>query len=1071
MADSVFWKQLFSTFEEATPLAFGQNDAGAVSRDWKIPVALPGGSRDLLLSAWALLLSRCSGDSSVTIGFQGLENSALHPLRLEIDESLSIGAFLESLSGQLAAQLDEHPVEEQQLRTLMGYANDQTLFTSTVFQWLEIRGTAPVSDETLGRIGRHLKMLLDGLTDGDTETVQTLEHLATEEWETLVHAWNPAPVSYPQSGTHFLFEENAALQPDAVALVFGSETMRYGELNARANRLAHGLVSRGVKPGQCVAMLMERGFDQIVVALAILKAGAAYVPLDLSLPEERIAQMVDDVQPPVVVSNASIKLGGASVLAVDDLLSDDETNPRVDVGVESLAYVIFTSGSTGQPKGVEMKHRGLVRLVRSAQDYIRLDQDSVLLQMASISFDVSVFDIWGMLLNGGTLVLCPHKVPTIEQVGQLLAGHHVNILLMTAAFFHLVIKEDPHIFDPLEYLMIGGEALSAWHVDRALRELPDVCLMNAYGPTENSVNSTIHVFDHATFDSAVPVPIGRPVANTSCYILDRFQRPVAVGVPGELYVGGDGVARGYAARSDLTAERFLSDPFSSKPGARMYRTGDLVYWNPKGEIEFIGRADNQVKLRGFRMELSEIELALGEHPDVDQSVVVLYEDDARGKWLCGFVQVSDPDRFDADALRAFALGKLPEYMVPAALVPVKEWSFTPNGKIDRKALPKPSIGNAGDTVSYESETEVALAEIWKELLGINSVPRTIGFFELGGDSLKALTLFLKIHQRFGRDFTLATLLEASTIETLAQAIDEHKTVAKPCSLKLIRKGDDSLPPLFWFHGGDGHILLFKHFSENYDTNQTIYAFQYAGLDGRPGQPTVEGMAQAYVEELLAVYPEGKVRLAGYCIGGYVVMEVARLLKGNGVEVLDPIVAAGTPNVRAKSFHPKEPETSKKAMSAFRQMCDEMEQAKLLEDAPIHRDYVSPNRGWLKQTRLYGYARRMRTMARLARMTRAARNGIPIPPAARGGYCGNTTAMAGERHKSRGYDGDMLYFRSGVCHGSAMGFRGWWSSLFMGFEELCRGNFEGIVVGGLHEEVLKRPEVAAIVKDRFEATNG
>jgi len=862
---------------------------------------------------------------------------------------------------------------------------------------------------------------------------------------------------YPETTTHARFEEQVAQQPDAVALVLGSEKLTYRELNTRANRLAHGLIENGVEPGHCVAMLLERGFDQIVAALAILKAGAAYAPLDPSLPQERIGQMVGDVDSTLMLTPADL----------ETLPATSDGNPGLEQSPESLAYVIFTSGSTGRPKGVEMPHRGVVRLACSA-DYIPLNPETTLLQMASIAFDVSVFEIWAVLLNGGSCVLCPYKVPTIGQMRQLLVENRINTLLITSAFFNLIVKEDVHVLDPLKHIMVGGEALSAWHIEKALRELPGSVLMNAYGPTENSVNSTVHIFDPATFDSSLPIPIGRPVANTTCYILNQSLRPVPVGVTGELYVGGDGLARGYAGRPDLTAERFMPDPFSDRPGARMYKTGDQVCWNSDGLIEFIGRVDNQVKLRGFRMELQEIEVALAGHPDVEQAVVVLYEDEVRGKWLAGFVLVEDPEAFDADGLRAFALGKLPEYMVPSVFVPMKEWSFTPNGKIDRKALPKPSIEQGGEEVVYENETETALAEIWQELLGLGAVPRDVGFFELGGDSLRALTLFLKIHERFDRDYTLATLLEAPTLAALAREIEGEPESGELRSLKLIRKGDDNLPPLFWFHGGDGHVLLFNHFAENFDTRQPVYAFQYAGLDGRPGEPTVEKMAQSYVAELLAAYPAGKVRLGGYCIGGYVVMEVARLLRGTGVEVLDPLVVVGTPNVRAKSFNPRMPEATEKSAVAFGRMCDEMAREKIVEGAEIHRDYVPPEHGWLRQTRLYGFARRMRTWSRLAKTTRSAAAGNLIPPSARGWYCGNITAMAGERHKSRGHAGDILYFRSGVCHGEAMGFRGWWTSLFMGFEELCHGNFEGIVVGGKHEDVLKRPEVAQIVKERFDA---
>ncbi|MDF7806294.1 amino acid adenylation domain-containing protein [Pontiellaceae bacterium B12219] len=1054
MADAEFWKKVFAGFEEATPLAFGLDDVGLRSNPWKIP---PGheASRDLIVSAWVLLLSRFSGDDSVTVGFQSLENAEVQPLRLAIDESLSAAAFLESLSGQMAEQL-AHPIDSTELCALLQLPEDQELFKSTISQTLEIRGEGCFSEQTLARIGGCLQRLMDALVLPDTGTVRELEILSAEERKRMLNDWNPDPVPYTEKPAHILFEQQVAERPDATALVLESEKLTYAELNARANQLAHGLMENGVKPGQCVAMLLERGLDQIVAALAIMKAGGTYVPLDPSLPKDRIEQMEEDVLPPLVLTNQRLA----------EIRSQNDTNPNIDVSLESLAYVIFTSGSTGRPKGVEMPHRGLVRLI-SSSDYIPLSPETVMLQMASIAFDVSVYEIWAPLLNGGVCVLCPYKVPTMEQLKQQLAANQVNTLLITAAFFNLIIKEDVHIFDTVKYMMVGGEALSAWHIQRALKELPDVTLMNGYGPTENAVNSTVYIFDRNTFDVSRPIPIGPPIANSSCYVLDRFQRPLPIGVPGELYVGGDGVARGYAARPDLTEERFLPDPFRAASNARMYRTGDLVYWNAEGLIEFIGRVDNQIKLRGFRMELAEIEATLGEYPEVDQAVVVLYDDEVRGKWLCGYLKVDAPESFDTEALLTFAHSKLPDYMIPSALVPVAEWHFTPNGKIDRKALPRPEVEISTEEVVYASETEQALAEIWKELLGLESVPRTVNFFELGGNSLKALTLFLKIHQQFGRDFTLATLIDATTIEALALEIDKEPEETELQSLKMIRQGDDSLPPIFWFHGGDGHVLLFKLFAENLRTNHTIYAFQYAGLDGRAGEPTVEEMAQSYVAELRRVYPKGPVHLAGYCIGGYVVMEVARLLKGSAVEVIDPIVAAGSPNVRAKSFHHREPETSEKTMAAFEAMCAQMERAKVVPHAEIHRTYQSPDLGWLKQTKVYGFARRMRTWKRLMKMSDAAKGGQSIDPASRGWYCGNITAMAGERHRSRGYDGDMLYFRSGVCHGSAMGFRGWWSSLFMGFEELCHGKFEGIVVGGLHEEILKRPEVAELIKDRFE----
>lgn len=901
--------------------------------------------------------------------------------------------------------------------------------------------------------------------------------LGQAELDKILHRWNPAPTEYPESTVQTLFERQVAEHGDSIAVVFAEQQLSYRALNARANRLAHHLIDSGVKPGQSVALFLERSLEQVIATLAILKAGAAYVPLDVDFPQERMVHMLEDAAPHIVLSHSFVSgrlvdAKGIILLNLDELTdelsSQSDSNPAVPSDPDALAYIMYTSGSTGRPKGVEVVHRGVVRLLFGI-DYVPLNPDTVILHMAAVSFDASTFELWGALLHGGTCVLCPSRVPTLEVIGQLIAEHQVNTFWMTAALFNLVIAEAAEILKPVRYLLAGGEALSPWHVEKALRELPETQLINGYGPTENTTFSTTYAFDRTTFKSDLPIPIGRAIGNSTCYILDENLERVPVGVPGELYVGGDGLARGYANRPELTAECFLVDPFSTKLGARMYKTGDRVCWNAEGFIEFIGRLDDQIKLRGFRIELSEIDLALGSHPAVEQAVTVVYEDPVRGKWLAGYVKVANPECFPVAELEAYAYEKLPDYMVPAALVPVAEWSFTPSGKLDRKALPKPMLTTpaGGEFRAPETDTQKTMARLWEQLLQLDRVGLDDHFFELGGDSLRAVHLFHKISQELGRELPLSSLALAPTVRGLAALIDGGASEAQLegyRSLQQIQQGAPRVTPIFMIHGGAGNVVVFREFAQNLGAEQPVYAFQWSGWDGGRGHRTLPEMAAAYKEELMRFLPAKSYRLGGHCVGGLIAIELAHQLLQDGIEIEGPLLVSDCPNLESKAYRRSEPENSETSRTAFARMAKDLETRKAAECKALDIPALSKPSFGLSATlkrvpAVVGAIRNARVLRQRVDINRMLARGQKVPLDLRAFYSATTLCAAVKRHHSPIYPKDIIYFRSACVLGRNIGLEGWWDDSFFGFDELCGGQFEGHVVGGGHNEVLSLPEVA------------
>ena len=654
---------------------------------------------------------------------------------------------------------------------------------------LEISYDLLTFDEgTIQRMLGHLETLLEGVVNGSHTQLSDLSLLTEAERHQVLVEWNDTQTDYPRHFCiHELLEAQSANAPNAVALVEAvmegnapeKGDLTYGELNRRANQVAHLLLDMGIDKEVFVGVFMERSMDMIVAIVGILKAGCAYLPLDRDYPRARLDFMLRDTDAPVLITQSHLldKLpayqGRIIFLDLDaaDLSEKESANCQRKVSPENLAYVVYTSGSTGKPKGVCVPHRAVVRLVKDT-NYATFSQRETFLQFAPISFDASTFEIWGSLLNGAKLVIFPPGLPTLEEFGAIIRKYEVSTLWLTASLFCEMVDNRLDDLRGVRQLLAGGEALSVSHVRKALGELKTTRLINGYGPTENTTFTCCSNIGMDTIGRSVP--IGRPIANTTVYILDRHLNPVPIGVPGELYTGGDGLARCYLNSPDLTAARFVRNPFSRDPEAKMYRVGDLARYLPSGEVEFLGRIDNQVKIRGFRIELGEIESALNLAPGVRQGVVLATGEMPADKRLVAYILPEAGSIPPESELRRLLEEKLPDYMIPSAFMVVDEFPLTPNGKIDRTALPK-SAGDDrlphGPDGIPQTPTEKELAEAWSQVLNVPRIGTFETFSSLGGHSLHAIRIASQIRKRLGIDLQPRAIIEQQTIAALAEYVD------------------------------------------------------------------------------------------------------------------------------------------------------------------------------------------------------------------------------------------------------------------------------------------------------------
>jgi amino acid adenylation domain-containing protein len=610
-------------------------------------------------------------------------------------------------------------------------------------------------------------------------------------------AWAGHTTQYPNAATiSSLFEQVAAAQPDALALVRGVQRITYDELNGRANVLARILNEHGVERETLVAVCMERSVEALVAILAILKAGGAYVPLEPEFPAARTEALLAETKPRLLLldETAAARHSGS---AIPQLRLDDDSlqghvsrqatvNRQSTSGARDLAYVMYTSGSTGQPKGVMVEQRSVIRLVRNT-NYCEFGPQHVFLQAAPLSFDASTFEIWGALLNGSALVLLDSPRVSLDAIAQAVRDKRVTTLWLTSGLFNLMAEQRLHDLTGLQQLLAGGDILSARHVRKALEELPNCHVINGYGPTENTTFTCCHSMQRGDVVSD-SVPLGRPISNTFVYILDSEGNPCEIGEPGELFTSGDGVARGYLNDSQLTAQHFLPNPFSNGSG-RMYRTGDVARWNQNGEIEFLGRVDDQVKILGHRIEPLEIARALEAHPQIAQAHVLTDSSSDGGKRLVAYYTA--PAELAPTQIRAHLQERIPEYMIPALLMRVENLPLSANGKIDRDALatiPQKSSVNASNTVNQTSappqkkrstpnqnsahDVRKVMQEMWRLVLHTEHVGLDDNFFDLGGDSLLLMSIHSRLQTQLSLKLPIIDLFEYTTIRKLAERIAE-----------------------------------------------------------------------------------------------------------------------------------------------------------------------------------------------------------------------------------------------------------------------------------------------------------
>lgn len=690
----------------------------------------------------------------------------------------------------------------------------------------------------------------------------------------------------PELSVAALFDQQVERTPDAIALIFEDEELAYGELNARANTLAHHLIERGVGPEVIVAVCLERSVELIVSLLAILKAGGAYLALDPSWPQERIDVLLQDSRCAVRVDQKGVHCFGSPEAA------------SLDCSSRSLAYLAYTSGSTGIPKGVAIEHRSILRLVDPSNGF-SLGSGARVLQLAPVAFDAATFEIWGPLLNGGTVVVAPPGAPSLSALASCLKQYQITTLWLTAGLFHAMVEAELDALAGVSQLLAGGDVLNPIAVQRLLDAFPPGHeLINGYGPTENTTFTCCHRMKAGERIDCRTIPLGKPIAHTSVHVLNRLGECCPVGVIGELHIGGWGLARGYLNHPELTAEKFIADPFSADPTARLYQSGDLASWNSDGTLAFHGRIDQQIKLRGFRIEPGEIEAALLAHDAIAHAAVMLRRDDPAnprlvGYWVAQPRPASEPPT--AEELRVFLAQRLPAAMVPSAFVALEALPLTANGKLDRQALPAPSFaGDLNQRVAPASVLERQLHAIWSEVLGHSDFGLTDHFFVIGGHSLLAARLIGLLQQQLGSAMTVPDVFRLPTIaeqvqhlEELdggsAQSSDRSRDLLEQCLVTLQPDGD--LPPLYVIHGGFGAVGHFVPLARALSPRRPVLGLQAAGAErGKPVGASPREMAAEYAEQILRRHPGGAIHLLGASAGGWYAHAVAEALLERGAAI-------------------------------------------------------------------------------------------------------------------------------------------------------------------------------------------
>ncbi|MCP5003307.1 MAG: amino acid adenylation domain-containing protein, partial [Planctomycetes bacterium] len=759
------------------------------------------------------------------------------------------------------------------------------------------------TQESMERMLDHLRVLLKGMITQPDMSLQQLPLLTQTELEQFL-SWNKTETLYPEELTIVdLFEAQVEKTPDNIAVTFEDKQLRYRELNRKANQLANYLlclrtdVYNGflITDNCLVGICVERSLEMVIGLLGILKAGGAYVPLDPDYPRERIRLILEDSNVSVLLSQSSLMeslpLTETKVVCLDSerqqIEACSDANPVIQSGPEDLSYVIYTSGTTGVPRGVMIEQRSKLNHLYAIISQTNLTEADIVAQNASPAFDISIWQfLAGLLVGGRVSILSAEAVLDPVMLLEQIVQERITILelvpsLLQAILFRINQQSDVPDLSQLRLIIPTGEALPTNLCERWFEIYPTIPMLNAYGPAECSDDVTCYRIDKKLGVEVADMPIGKPLNNLQIHVLDDKLQEIPVGVTGELYVGGIGVGRGYLNSPQKTSEAFIPNRFSIEPGARLYRTGDSGYYLPDGNLVFLGRIDNQVKLRGFRIELSEIEFTLIRHEVVKEAVVVLY-DKEDNPCLSAYITLAMPIDEVAGILRTWLKGRLPEYMVPADFTVLEKLPLTPNGKVDRKAFPEPDTLLTGKYYQAPRETvELQLAQIWENVLDIRPVGISDNFFELGGHSLLAIRLMTQIEQQLKKQLPLTTLFQNTTIEQFATILRKQAEPLPWSSLVAIQPKGEKLP-IFCVHPAGGNVFCYLELAQHLGEEQPFYGLQSFGFEaGQVAHTHVVEMARFYLDEVQTLHPHGPYQLAGWSFGGLVAFEMAIQLQTQG----------------------------------------------------------------------------------------------------------------------------------------------------------------------------------------------
>ncbi len=911
----------------------------------------------IVQGAWALLLGRYSGQVDVVFGaIRACRHSALEgmksmvglfvnavPVRVRVEPDLPLLPWLKELRSHWIALRDYEHTSSVKFQEWSEIPKGTRLFESLVMfengelnadlrslggNWdtrefqlveqisyplallahagsellLKINYDARQFDEgAIYRMLRHLETLLEGIAANPSERLWDLPLLTEAERHQILVEWNDTGDNPKYACLHQLFEAQVERTPDAVAVVFKDQQLTYRELNTRANFIAHYLQTLGVGAEVLVGICVERSVEMLVGLLGILKAGGAYVPLDPTYPKERLADILLDSQVPVLLTQQKLvpllPEHQARVVCLDTdwavISAESEHNPVSGVSPENLAYAIYTSGSTGKPKGVAIEHRGAVNTIIDINQRFRVGCEDRVLAVCPLNFDLSVYDVFGLLAAGGAIVIPePSIAPNPAHWLELMEKEQVTLWNSAPPVMQLFMGYVAHHFDvslpSLRLVLLSGDWIPLTLPDQIKALGENIQIISLGGATEASIWSIYYPIE-AVNPTWKSIPYGQPLANQQFHVLDSHLQPVPIGVAGELHIGGAGLARCYLNRPDLTEAKFIPNPFSDELEARLYKTGDLGRYLPDGNIEFLGRLDYQVKIRGFRIELGEIEATLTQHPKVRETLVIARDDRPGDKYLVAYVVPQKEQLPTTAELRGFLKQSLPDYMVPSAFVMLPALPLTPNGKIDRKALPTPdsSSQEAPKTfVAPRDQLELQLTKIWENVLGIQPIGVRDNFFELGGHSLLAATLWTEIEKVVGKNLPLATLFQAPTVEQLAKILRQEGW-SPSCSSLMVIQPEGSKPPLFCIHVLGRGLQFYRPLARYLAPEQPLYGLstQIAAMDEKQAPPNrVEDLAAFYIKEMRTLQPNGPYFLAGVSFGGEVAFEMAQQLVAQGQKV-------------------------------------------------------------------------------------------------------------------------------------------------------------------------------------------